>query len=57
MIPWIKEGSDVFDSFEDINLPTVVAINGFALGGGCEMTLACDYRIADTSCSIGLTRS
>jgi len=54
LIPWIKQGSDVFDSFEDLNMPTVVAINGFALGGGCEMTLACDYRIADTSCSIGL---
>jgi len=54
LIPWIKQGSDVFDSFEDLNMPTVVAINGFALGGGCEMTLACDYRIADTTCSIGL---
>ena len=54
LIPWIKEGSDVFDSFEDLNMPTVVALNGFALGGGCEMSLACDYRIADTSCSIGL---
>jgi 3-hydroxyacyl-CoA dehydrogenase/enoyl-CoA hydratase/3-hydroxybutyryl-CoA epimerase/enoyl-CoA isomerase len=54
LVPWIKGGSDVFDSFEDINLPTVVALNGFALGGGCEMSLACDYRIADTTCSIGL---
>ncbi|WP_206483238.1 fatty acid oxidation complex subunit alpha FadB [Thalassotalea sp. G2M2-11] len=54
LIPWIKEGSDVFDSFEDLDIPTVVALNGFALGGGCEMSLACDYRIADTSCSIGL---
>ena len=54
LIPWIKQGSDVFDSFEDLNVPTIAAINGFALGGGCEMTLACDYRIADTSCSIGL---
>ncbi len=54
LLPWIKQGSDVFDSFEDIKLPTIAAINGFALGGGCEMTLACDYRIADTSCSIGL---
>ncbi len=54
LIPWIKQGSDVFDSFEDLNMPTVVALNGFALGGGCEMSLACDYRIADTTCSIGL---
>jgi 3-hydroxyacyl-CoA dehydrogenase/enoyl-CoA hydratase/3-hydroxybutyryl-CoA epimerase/enoyl-CoA isomerase len=54
LAPWIKSGSDVFDSFEDINLPTIVALNGFALGGGCEMSLACDYRIADTTCSIGL---
>jgi 3-hydroxyacyl-CoA dehydrogenase/enoyl-CoA hydratase/3-hydroxybutyryl-CoA epimerase/enoyl-CoA isomerase len=54
LIPWIKGGSDVFDSFEDIKLPTIVALNGFALGGGCEMSLACDYRIADTTCSIGL---
>ena len=54
LVPWIKQGSDVFDAFEDINLPTAAAINGFALGGGCEMILACDYRIADTSSSVGL---
>ncbi|MEW6981079.1 fatty acid oxidation complex subunit alpha FadB [Colwelliaceae bacterium 6471] len=54
LIPWIKQGSDVFDSFEDLNVPTIAAINGFALGGGCEMILACDYRIADTTASVGL---
>ena len=54
LVPWVKQASDVFDSFEDINLPTIAAINGFALGGGCEMTLACDYRVADTSANIGL---
>jgi 3-hydroxyacyl-CoA dehydrogenase/enoyl-CoA hydratase/3-hydroxybutyryl-CoA epimerase/enoyl-CoA isomerase len=54
LIPWVKGASDVFDSFEDLNLPTIAAINGVALGGGCEMTLACDYRIGDTSISIGL---
>jgi 3-hydroxyacyl-CoA dehydrogenase / enoyl-CoA hydratase / 3-hydroxybutyryl-CoA epimerase / enoyl-CoA isomerase len=51
---WIKRASDVFDAFEDINLPTIAAVHGFALGGGCEMTLVCDYRVADTSASIGL---
>ncbi len=54
LVPWVKAASDVFDSFEDIQLPTVAAINGFALGGGCEMTLVCDYRVADTTASIGL---
>lgn len=54
LIPWVKNATDVFDSFEDIQLPTIAAINGIALGGGCEMTLVCDYRIADTNASIGL---
>ena len=54
LVPWVKNASDVFDSFEDIQLPTIAAINGVALGGGCEMTLVCDYRIADTNASIGL---
>jgi len=53
LVPWVKNASDVFDAFEDIQLPTIAAINSVALGGGCEMTLACDYRIADTSVSIG----
>lgn len=39
---------------EDLPFPTVAAINGIALGGGCELTLACDYRVADTSLRIGL---
>lgn len=57
LIPWVKNSSDVFDSFEDIQLPTIAAINGVALGGGCEMTLVCDYRVADTNVSIGLPES
>ena len=54
LIPWIKNATDIFDAFEDIQLPTIAAVNGFALGGGCEMILACDYRIADTTAVIGL---
>lgn len=57
LIPWIKNATDIFDSFEDIQLPTIAAINSVALGGGCEMTLVCDYRVADTSVSIGLPES
>ena len=54
LIPWIKSSSDIFDSFEDIQLPTIAAINGVALGGGCEMTLVCDYRVGNSKVSIGL---
>ncbi|SEA66488.1 3-hydroxyacyl-CoA dehydrogenase / enoyl-CoA hydratase / 3-hydroxybutyryl-CoA epimerase / enoyl-CoA isomerase [Alkalimonas amylolytica] len=54
LIPWIKQASDVFDLCEDLPVPTVVAISGFALGGGCEWTLACDYRVGDSSTKIGL---
>lgn len=54
LVPWAKVASDIFDSFEDIKLPTIAAINGIALGGGFEMTLVCDYRIASTAASVGL---
>ncbi len=54
LIPWIKNATDTFDAFEDIQLPTIAVINGFALGGGCEMILACDYRVADSTAGIGL---
>jgi 3-hydroxyacyl-CoA dehydrogenase/enoyl-CoA hydratase/3-hydroxybutyryl-CoA epimerase/enoyl-CoA isomerase len=54
LVPWVKTASDIFDSFEDLSIPTIAAVNGIALGGGCELTLSCDYRVADTNVSIGL---
>lgn len=39
---------------EDLPFPVVVAINGFALGGGLELCLSCDYRIASTRAKVGL---
>ncbi|NMH60295.1 fatty acid oxidation complex subunit alpha FadB [Alteromonas ponticola] len=54
ILAWVGKTSQVFDHFEDLPFPSIAAINGFALGGGCEMTLACDLRVADTSARIGL---
>ena len=44
----------MFSSIEDLPFPTVVAINGEALGGGLEICLACDYRIMADNAKIGL---
>ncbi len=48
------EVNKIFNDFEDLNVPTVVAINGIALGGGFEMCLAADYRVMADSAKIGL---
>lgn len=44
----------VFNTFEDLPVPTVVAINGIALGGGLEICLAADFRVLANSAKIGL---
>jgi 3-hydroxyacyl-CoA dehydrogenase/enoyl-CoA hydratase/3-hydroxybutyryl-CoA epimerase/enoyl-CoA isomerase len=43
-----------FCRLEDLPFPSVVAVNGFALGGGLEFCLACDYRIASSAAKVGL---
>jgi len=48
------EANKIFSDFEDLNVPTVVAINGIALGGGFEMCLAADYRVMADSAKVGL---
>ncbi|RLA04575.1 MAG: fatty acid oxidation complex subunit alpha FadB [Gammaproteobacteria bacterium] len=51
---WIKEANDIFNDFEDLQVPTAVAINGIALGGGLEMCLCCDFRIASENGLVGV---
>ncbi len=48
------EANKVFSAFEDLPVPTVIAINGIALGGGFEMCLAADYRVMADSAKVGL---
>ncbi|PVZ85204.1 fatty acid oxidation complex subunit alpha FadB [Serratia sp. S1B] len=51
---WLVSIHQVFNSFEDLNIPKVAAINGMALGGGFEMCLVCDYRVMAQSAQVGL---
>src|SRR6478735_10816979 len=52
-----RAGQMVFRAFERLNKPVIAAINGFALGGGCELAMACHVRIASDTAKFGQPES
>ncbi|MBR1893494.1 MAG: enoyl-CoA hydratase/isomerase family protein [Lachnospiraceae bacterium] len=48
-----KKGNDIFRRLETFPIPVIAAINGFALGGGCEISMSCDFRICSENAMFG----
>jgi enoyl-CoA hydratase len=53
IIPWVERGHEVFNLLEECPVPSAAVVTGFALGGGLELAMACDYILAADTAKFG----